>query len=289
MTQLTKFRKTFKIDRGANLEIAAVAIEAIYTAADIGFDYLENWEPSDDAAGFRIRSLHNLLARVFEHAQAMLVSLVTGSGASAEALARIVVEGSINIMYLSTFGDAATLVQFFRLWIKEHDRKLSEWSSEVEGETYARSVRAMIEERRKVVVTLDRFIAQVETQCAIAAAATKAEWPKSLFKRFEALGRQTDYYQSYHRLSGPSHVTGEDTLMWMFALQMPNEYLQRMGAETWAYSIMMSRIAGTFFVDAVAACVIAHGRSENEDIATCKSSLWRSVREISKAAGVPEV
>jgi hypothetical protein len=146
----------------------------------------------------------------------------------------------------------------------------------------------MIEERRKVVVALDRFIAQVETHCSIAATATK-DWPKSIFERFEALGRQTDYYQSYHRLCGPSHVTGEDTLMWMFALQMPDQYLQRLGAEAWAYSIMMSRIASTFFVDAVAACVIGHGRSENEDIATCNRSLWRSVREIAKAAGVPEV
>ena len=259
MTNLTKFRESFKIDRRANLEIAATAIEAIYTTADIGFDYLENFQPRDDAAGFRIRSLHNMLARVFEHAQAMLVALVTGSDASSEALARIVVEGSINIMYLATLGDAATLVQVFRLWVKEHDRKLSEWSSEVEGEIYARSVRAMIEERRKVVVALDRFIAQVETQCSFSATATSPEWPKAIFKRFEALGRQTDYYQSYHRLSGASHVTAEDTLMWMFALQMPSEYLQRMGAEAWAYSIMMSRIASTFFVDAAAACVIAYG------------------------------
>lgn len=289
MSHIPAFRKAFKIDRGADLRITAVAIEAIHTAGEIGFRYLENFEPKDDAAGFRIRSLHNLLARVFEHTQAMLVALSTGSPASSEALARIVVEGSINIMYLATLGDAATIVRFFRHWIKEHDRKLSEWSAEVEGHSYAHSVRAMIEERRKVVVGLERFIAQVETQCSINASAMTAEWPKAVFKRFEALGRQTDYYESYHRLSGASHVTGEDTLMWLHALQMPRDLLERMGAEAWAYSTMMSRIASTFFVDAVASCVIAHGRSDNEDLAACNRSLWKSVGEIAKAAGVPDV
>jgi hypothetical protein len=289
MSHVPKFRKTFRIDRGADLQHAAVAIEAIHSAAEIGFGYLENIEPKNEATGFRLRSLHNLLARVFEHAQAMLVALSTGSAASSEVLARIVVEGSINIMYLATFGDAATIVKFFRHWIKEHDKKLSQWSAELVGESYARSVQAMIEERRKVVVVLDQFIAHVEKQCSIGGTAATAEWPNTIFKRFEALGRQTDYYESYHRLSGATHVSGEDTLTWLLARQMPPEQMQRMGAEAWAYSTMMTRIASTFFVDAVAACVIAHGRSDNNDIATCARSLWKSVGEIGRAAGVPDI
>jgi hypothetical protein len=76
--------------------------------------------------GFRIHSLLNLRGRTFEHAQAMLVAMATGSPASAEALARIVVESSVSVMYLAAKGDAGTIIRFFRTWLTEHDRKLTE-------------------------------------------------------------------------------------------------------------------------------------------------------------------
>lgn len=288
MSHTSKFRKTFKIDARADFGRTAVAIEAVHTAGEMGIDYLKNVDPQNAAAGFRIHSLINLLGRVFEHAQAMLVALSTGSPSSSEALARIVVEGSINIIYLATLGDAATLLKFFRVWTNEHVRKLAELNAEVEGKSYADRVRAMIEERRQLVVGLERFISEVETQCSIVVMPSTADWHKSIFKRFEALGRQTDYYESYHRLSGASHLTGEDTLMWLLALQAPGQHLYRIGKEAWAYSTMMSRIASTFFVDAIIACVISYGRINNEDLAMCQRSLWKSIGEIAKEAGVPE-
>ena len=287
MMRVPKFRKAFKIDPKADLSEVAVAVDAIYGADEIGFDFLGDLDPKDQDAGFRIYALINLLGRLFEHAQAMLVAIATGSPASAEALARIVVEGSVNIMYLATFGDSGTLLQFFRSWLGEHDRKLSEWKQKIQGDEFASRVSTMIEARRQVVGALESYLKEVEAQCAIGKSAPGAEWPKSLFKRFEALGRETDYYESYHRLSGASHLTGEDTLTWLISLSMPAELSQRMGQEACAYSIMMTRIASSFFVDAVAACVIVHGRTNNEDLQDCKRALSQSVKQIARAAGVP--
>lgn len=287
MTYVPLFRKTFKIDRKADLRNVAVAIDAIYTANEIANSYLGDIDPKDNSTGFRIHSLLNLLGRIFEHSQAMLVSLSTGSPASAEALARIVVEGSVNIMYLATLGDSGTLLQFFRSWLGEHDRKLTEWKLKIQGEDHAARVSAMIEERRQVVTAMQDFVLQNEIQCGIDTSASSTEWPKSLFKRFEALGRETDYYTSYHRLSGASHITGEDTLTWLMSLNMPDELRHRVGKEAWGYSIMMARIASTFFVDAVAACVISHGRSKNDDLLDCKRALEKAVREVAHEAGVP--
>lgn len=287
MTYVPVFRKTFKIDQKADLRKVAVAVDAIYKANDIAISYLGDVDPKDNSAGFRIHALLNLLGRIFEHAQAMLVSISTGSPASAEALARIVVEGSVNIMYLATLGDSGTLIQFFRSWLGEHDRKLTEWKQKIQGEEYATRVSAMIEERRQVVTALQDFVTQNEIQCSIDTAISSAEWPKSLFKRFEALDRETDYYESYHRLSGASHITGEDTLTWLISLNMPDELRHRVGKEAWAYSIMMTRISSTFFVDAVAACVISHGRSTNNDLLDCKHTLRKSIQEIVREAGVP--
>jgi hypothetical protein len=287
MKHVPKFRKSFKIDAKADLSEVAVAVDAIYEADRIATAYLGDIDPKDDSAGFRIHSLLNLLGRIFEHAQAMLVAVATGSPASAEALGRIVVEGSMNVMYLAALGDSGTLIRFFRSWLSEHNRKLTEWKEKIQGEAYADRVSAMIEERRGVVVGLESYLNLVEAQCSIDIAAASAEWPKSLFRRFEALGRETDYYESYHRLSGASHITGEDTLAWLVALNVPVEQRHRMGGEAWAYSIMMTRIACQFFVEAAASCAIAYGRPNNDDLQSCRRALGEAAHSIACKAGVP--
>lgn len=287
MAYVPKFRKAFRLDAKADLRNVATAVEAIYCANQIALDYLGEIDPQENSAGFRIHSLINLLGRVFEHAQAMLIALATGSPSSSEALARIVVEGSVNVTYLALKGNAATLAIFFREWLNEHDRKLTKWKSEIEGEPYFGRVSVMIEERRQVVVGLSAYLDQVEENCSLKTVQAVPEWPKSIFKRFEALGRQTDYYESYHRLSGASHITGEDTLTWLLALDLPREQQQKLAVEAWAYSTMMTQIASDFFVDAVASAVIAYGRTENDDLRICKTNLGKSVTEIAQKAGVP--
>ena len=59
--------------------------------------------------------------------------------------------------------------------------------------------------------------------------------------------------------------------------------------EAWAYSTMMSRIVCTFFVEAIAACVIAYGRQDNEDLSSIRRVLAKGVHELSKSAGIPKV
>ena len=287
MAYLPEFRKSFRLDPKDDLREVAVAVEAIHQANQIVVTYLGDIEPQENSTGLRIHSLLNLLGRVFEHAQAMLVALATRSPASSEALARIVVEGSVNVTYLASKGNAATLVRFFRAWLREHERKLSEWKAEIATEPYAPRVNSMIEERQQLVLGLSAYVDQVEEHCSLKVVQDVPDWPKSLFKRFEALGRQTDYYESYHRLSGSSHISGEDTLTWLLALDLPADKRHQLAVEAWAYSTMMTRIACTFFVDAAASSVIAYGRLGNDDLRACKDSLAKAVGEIAKQAGVP--
>jgi Family of unknown function (DUF5677) len=287
VAHLPAFRKSFRLDPKADLRDVAVAVEAIYQVNEIAVAYLGEIDPQENSTGFRIHSLLNLLGRVFEHTQAMLVALATRSPTSSEALARIVVEGSVNVMYLATKGNAATLIRFFRVWLVEHERKLSEWKAEIANEPYGARVTSMIEERQQIVLGLTTYVDQIEEHCSLKSIQNVPDWPKSLFKRFEALGRQTDYYESYHRLSGSSHISGEDTLTWLLALDLPAEKKHQLAVEAWAYSTMMTRIACTFFIDAAAASVIAYGRLENADLRASKDSLVKAVVEIAKQAGVP--
>lgn len=283
------FRKQFRLDPKLDLRNVKVAVEAIYEAQGIGFEFLSELEPPTPKDGFRIHSLLNLMSRNYEHAQAMLVALATGSPASCEALGRTVVEGAVNLMYLATLGDASTLVAFLDSWVREHDKKLAEWRKRVQGSEDADQIGKMIAERKGLVDGYLNYLSLIQTQCQIEDAQGANIWPSTLLKRFEQLGRQTDYYESYHRLSGASHITGEDTLNFLMSLSLEDEYRQKIGAEAWAYSTMMSRLVCKFFVEAVAACVIAYNRSANEDLQALRRELAEGVRELAVAAGVPQV
>jgi hypothetical protein len=288
MKYLSAFRKAFKIDKKANLVDVAVAVEAVYACDDITTQFLADIEPVNNREGFRIHSLLNLMGRTFEHTQAMLVAIGTGSPASAEALARIVVEGSVNVMYLAANGDAGTLVRFYRSWLTEHDRKLTEWKQRIQAEKLITKISAMIEARRSVVHGLGHFLDQVQSQCEIDVSTPTSEWPKSLFHRFQAIGRETDYYEIYHRLSGSSHITGEDTLSWLLAMQQPELASRRkFGQEAWAYSIMMTRFASLFFIDAALVCCHSYGMVPSQEMEAHRVSLYRAIDEIASCAGVP--
>lgn len=283
------FRKQFRLDPALDLGTVRLAVDAIYEAQAIGFEFLSEVDPPSPKDGFRIHALLNLMSRIYEHAQAMLVALATGSPASCEALGRTVVEGAVNLIYLATLGDASTLVAFLDSWVQEHDKKLAEWRRRVQGTEDAAHIGKMIAERKELVDGYVEYLALIQAQCQIEEAKESKVWPSTLLKRFEQLGRQTDYYESYHRLSGASHITGEDTLNYLMVLSLDDEHGRRLGAEAWAYSTMMSRLVCMFFVEAVAACVIAYGRSENEDLQTSRRKLANGVRELTVAAGVPQV
>lgn len=286
MSHIASFRKSFKIDKGANLKEVAVAVDAIYSAQHFAFERLGDIDPAVQSDGFRIHSLLNLLSRTFEHAQAMLVALATGSPTSAEALGRVVIEGSVNISCLALRGDAGTLIRFFRVWLGEHERKLVAWKEKMPTSEGEMNVPAMIDARREVVQGMENYLAGLEVQCDINTGASP-EWPKTLLQRFQAIGKETDYYESYHRLSGSSHLTGEDTLTSLMMLDLPGDLQRQVALEAWAYSTMMTRIASVFFVEAAAACCVAYDIPSDGEIPKHRSALAKGVQEIAVKAGVP--
>jgi hypothetical protein len=75
------------------------AIESIRTAVDAlnrGYTLLDSMAYADPTIGL----LLNMLRRNFEHVEAAVVACVTGSGASAEVIARAAYESSVNIIYI---------------------------------------------------------------------------------------------------------------------------------------------------------------------------------------------
>jgi hypothetical protein len=69
--------------------IANILVNAAYAAQD-------DKNLADPAVGLLLNMLH----RDFEHIEASIVAFVTGSGTSAEVIARAATESSVNILYI---------------------------------------------------------------------------------------------------------------------------------------------------------------------------------------------
>ncbi|MFM0210265.1 DUF5677 domain-containing protein [Paraburkholderia sediminicola] len=282
---ITAFRKAFKIDKTLNLSEAAPLIEAIYDAQSEAYAAVWGIDWDTPAVGFRAQTLFNLLSRTYEHAQAMLVASVTGSPASSEVLGRTVIEGAINVTYLAAKGNPGMLLNFLHSWVSEHNKKLTDWKQLI-ADRAPPEVLDRIDIRQSLLEPLTRYIEGAEAHCGLAAERSSSPWPKQLFQRFQALGREEAYFECYHRLSGAFHLTGEDTINYLISQEMPQDMQVRMGREAWAYSRMMTMFSSLFFLDAAEACAQAFGGT----IPSLDAHHIRIVREIAKiapAAGVP--
>lgn len=287
MKHLQNFRKKYQLSPKADLSSVSVAVESLCEANDIAYEFLANIDPKDSKEGFVIHTHLNILGRIFEQTMGMLVCIATQCFTSSEAVSRVVVEGSINLIYMASKGNESTLIGFIDSWLIEHKKKLEELKSNMHGKNYEVSVNSMIDERLQLMGMFENLVNGIVSQCGITRKPHREVWPKSLFDRFSTLGRETDYYESYHRLSGSSHLSGEDTLIWHMTLDASLEQKIKVGKEAVAYSTMMSRIASTFFIDAATACSLYHGHKSPAEFEKLKNDLIKSIAEIAKAAGVP--
>lgn len=288
MKHLQNFRKKYQLSPKADLSSIAVAVEPLCEANTIAYEFLANIDPKDSKEGFVIHTTLNILGRIFEQSMGMLVCIATRCPTSSEAIARVVIEGSINLMYMVEKGNDSTLIGFIESWLTEHKKKLMEWKLKIHGRDYESQVTPKIDERIDLIHTYEMLVSRIVDQCQITRKPMREVWPKSLFDRFSELGRETDYYESYHRLSGSSHLSGEDTLIWTITLDADIEHKIQVAKEAVAYSTMMSRVASTFFIDAASACCLAHGYSSLEDFEKIITELVKSISEIADAAGVPK-
>lgn len=290
MNYLRKFRKNHNIDKSANLSNIKVAVASVSEAYQIAWDHIAYIDNKTEKDGFVVHTHLNLIVRVFEQAEGMLACIANNCFPSSEALGRVVTEGSINLMYISVIGDEKAIVAFFTSWIEGHKRKLGEWKSNIQGKSHAQELCIKIDIRLSMVKEFENYVDLVVNNLTLKKEELKSYWPKSLYRRFEALQLEDIYYTSYHRLSGASHITAEDTISWMISLQKSDDFKKCLSKTARAYSIMMSRISCIVFVKAVGACCMAHGLKDQsiiDRLDKITNNLAESASKISKEAGVP--
>jgi hypothetical protein len=291
MNHLKKFRKFRGFDNKANLASVQTAVECTYEAVEIYQKFISRFQSLDDETNFMFNTHVNLIGRVQEHVEGMLVCLAAKSPTSSEALGRVVIEGSVNLMYMAYRGDEKTVMAFFLSWLNEHDRKLGEWQGKLSGKEYEEIATYRIEGRRELVKTFRDFVSHGSDKFGVDENKLHEYWPKPLFKRFESLDMVESYYENYHRLSGSSHISAEDTIYWLITLGATIEQKIALAEEAVAYSTMMARFSCGFFIDAIAYSCLQFAFDDQESINKLyelKATMQKNALELEKEAGVPQ-
>lgn len=292
MSRLEKFRKKKGLDKKLDLSKVKVALDCAAEANDISYKFIANIDNKSEKDGFNVHTHLNFIGRIYEQVEGMLCCIATQCFTSSEALARVVQESSINLMFIASHGDERTITAYMAKWHEEHVRKLKEWRVEATNKEYASEVIPLIDERISAIAYYENYIELAKTKFSVKPSEYNELWYNSLFKRFEQLGKTGEYFSIYHRLSGSSHMTAEDTILHMMTLQLSFEARKSIASEACSYSVMMSRIVTRTFVEAVAYCCVRHNMSDEGDLDKFKklfSRLDEDIKKISKDAGVPNL
>ncbi|MBK1719316.1 DUF5677 domain-containing protein [Thiocystis violacea] len=186
----------------------------------------------------------NIVGRIHEHAEAMLVCIATNAYASAEVLARTVLESSVNLSFKVKHDLEAPLIAYFKRWLSSHRQTLTDWKKHETQLGDPDGTKRIVEARLEWLANLETFLDSLIKELSLDNGASPHLWPRKIFKRFEDVGQQSTYYTSYHRLSSASHALAEDTLLYLQAFTRSDaKALQELGVVAISYSVMMSYIA----------------------------------------------
>jgi hypothetical protein len=281
----------------AGVSLAAPAIHAFRETRSVVGESIQTLGNFEGANGVIFHTLQNLLGRIEEQTEGMLVCLSTGCCAAAETIARTVVETSINFIYILRGHRANRIFSYFRIYLREHGKRLDEWSAFVTNEQSgeaARIIQEMISGRREGLSSLRAFAEQIAVECGFPDEPDSYDWNAKLFERFKATGHSASYWTVYHRLSASTHGNAEDTIRWLLGLfhrleRQDDEPLLKLASETVNYTAMMVRIAVRYYIEAsIHVCIIYDLFEATKKLQKLFEDIAHSILALSDAAGAPK-
>ena len=262
---LAQFARRHNLRRRLLLDTQSKAIHWASAAKVLishGYSQLTDTDLSREPA---VGLLLNLLHRAFEHLEASIVALVTGSSASSEALSRVTMELSVTISYILAGPREARLVAFFQNYMDGEQKRLKNWAHSVEAMPVAeRGVHEhAIEHRRVGVKEMEHVLELLKREIADSGSILdKHTWP-NVADRFEALGEAVAYRTVYSRMSSQIHSDAEETIRCFVVRTCNNqELLGRMAQETIWFTKFLLYFAVKYYLDACLAFARVYGMNQ---------------------------
>lgn len=244
MELVTRFCADHNLDPSGDYSSIVVPLTAITECHDLASRTLT--EAIGDSPKQNVLNIAygNIVGRLHEHAEGMLVCIATNAYASAEVLARVVLEGSVNLSFQVKHELEAPLIAYFKTWLSSHRQTLTKWKKHETELGDPDGTNRIIEARLEWLDELGAFLNSLITELSLDDGSSPHAWPGKIFERFKDVGEKGTYFTSYHRLSSASHVLAEDTLLYLqgFA-QSDAKILQELRVMAINYSVMMTYIA----------------------------------------------
>lgn len=292
MSAVDSFRKKHGISSSESLMCIKAAIESADRTRQIVVDAHQS--SNHQSSEHELLSLiHvNLLCRIFDQIDGMLLCISGGIGQSSEALARVVVESAVTTKLVFSHKDVTILlIGYLDAWHIEHEKQIKTWKSLHDPTDHGGLLHARINSRLDWIQEQSEFIDAISETFCVNRNSARNEWKKygKLISRFEALGRKPDYYSVYHRLSASSHHNAEETVSWLRGFLEHGAVGQSaIERESFSYSVMMAHIATTYVLEAAMIHCAIHLRYDYiDEIKRCISGIENVVSVISESAGVP--
>ncbi|MGN2718580.1 DUF5677 domain-containing protein [Aliivibrio fischeri] len=290
MNYLNSFRKQKGFDRKRNLSSIQVALDSAAEAFELARNLNASIINQSEKDALISRTHYILLNRTYQHIEGMLTCIASASYSSAEALGRVVNESSINLLFMLLKGDERTITAYLAKWYKEQRMVVEKWKAHLDGKEHQEKVSKLIDSRMDTLELYKEYTEKLKQVYSVKESELNGLWYNTMHKRFSELDRFEEYVEVYHRLSGASHVTAEDTMASLMSSQLPEEAKVLIEHESNSYSIMMSRVVISSFLDAVTWFAIRNGLEDVdklERMLELKKIIGRAVDEIASDAGVP--
>lgn len=291
MSEITEFIEHHGLSDTAEIgriEFAVTIFQNFYKKVMV---HMQSYEPPSKRHELLSEAYTNIVGRLHEHVSGMLVCLATRNAPSAEALGRTVLETSINLNFMLKGDREKAFLGYCDAWFTSHERQLNQW---LEYETTLErgignisKIKSRMEMLNGQKIVIDELVSTLGMNRS---EKYRDAYPKSLFERFKKVGKEEQYFTSYHRLSNSSHVMAEDTISWLLGIILDDhEKLIAMSKEALEYSQMMSLIVLLTAIESIAMYAIAHNFLDCVNLVQeSRSKLISEIERLSKDAGVPQ-
>jgi len=194
--------------------------------------------------------LRTMLKKTRGHALSSVLLYVTGEGASAEVVARTVMEASVHVMYVLRGERNERLGQYLSSYIADQRDKIRKWEGSLGpcSNTEREAHQAGIAQKR---AALDGYAAILDSALSEAGVRFNphAKWPNA-FEIFRAIGKEINYRTEYAALCLQTHDAAEDLLNQFVIRSGAPELAPMLELETSSFSRMMVHTGGGYFFEA---------------------------------------
>jgi hypothetical protein len=231
--------------------------------------------------------LVHLTERAYEQLGGAFVCFASKSAAASEVAARVALETSMTVRFISGGDRASRTLAWIRHYVEHDAKQIREWAKVTEalppGEK--RVHESSIAARRRVHETRRRILEQLEAEFAsVRPVDLTTEWP-TIAGRFAAIGEALAYRTAYARLSSQTHADAEDSINYMVARVTGEQMVRQMSEETIAFSEYLVYFAVHFYVLALRDVCVALDLAPPSEVVLTDGLATQRMLEIAKGWG----